>query len=78
VADGIIWHQVCSHVTRLLTLLAGWANSSLEVIDLSWNMLNGSLPEQWLSSLNNSNRFTLINLAGNRLAGTIPQGKWPY
>eukprot|EP00775_Hariotina_reticulata_P011531 gene11531-11674_t len=48
------------------SIRAGWANSSLEVIDLSWNLLNGSLPEQWLSSANSSNNLRIINLAGNR------------
>lgn len=53
------------------TLPAAWSNlPALETLDLSHNLITGSLPKEWSRLLG---RAKTIFLARNRLSGSIPQ-----
>lgn len=49
------------------------SHQNLTVLDLSRNVLSGSLPSTFLSSSNTDNHLKFLGLSGNHLNGTVPE-----
>lgn len=49
------------------------SHQNLTVLDLSRNVLSGSLPSTFLSTSNSNSKMKFLSLGGNRLNGTLPE-----